>query len=111
SDEQMQTRGAPEARNAALTAFGSSNPSDATASMPPVSKKLFAKVARAVKSAAVPRFARKTFGRAPLVFSNSSERSRKRSKPEASRIGDNGSKVILASAGGSATGFTSRVAT
>src|SRR6266849_401852 len=39
-----------------------------TASIPPVSKKLFAKVARAVKSAGVPRLARKTFGRTPLSF-------------------------------------------
>ena len=36
--------------------------------MPPVSKKLLAKVARAVKSAGVPRLARKIFGRAPDVF-------------------------------------------
>ena len=35
--------------------------------MPPVSKKLLAKVARAVKSAGVPRLARNTFGRAPLL--------------------------------------------
>ena len=38
--------------------------------MPPVSKKLLAKVARAVKSAGVPRLARNTFGRAPVLFSN-----------------------------------------
>src|SRR6267154_6005486 len=48
-----------------------------TASIPPVSKKLFANVARAVKSAGVPRLARKTFGRTPLSFRISSDLFRK----------------------------------
>src|SRR6202011_306185 len=43
------------------------NASPAVASMPPAAKKFLAKVARAVKSAGVPRFARKIFGRAPVA--------------------------------------------
>src|SRR5579872_5083379 len=82
------------------------------ASIPPASKKLLAKVARAVKSAAVPRLARKTFGLAPLALKISSERSRKCSKGAASRSGDNGSNLILASSEDEgAAGFTARTAT
>src|SRR5581483_5674623 len=67
------------------------------ASMPPASKKLLAKVARAVKSAGAPRLARKTLGRAPFVLRSASDRSRKRSKGSASRIGDSASNLNLAS--------------
>src|SRR5579872_564561 len=82
------------------------------ASIPPASKKLLAKVARAVKSAAVPRLARKTFGRAPFVFRISSERSRNRSNPSASRIGGSGSNLNLASPYGARwIGLASRTAT
>ena len=55
---------------------GSAKPSLSMASMPPVSKKLLAKVARAVKSAGVPRLARNTLGRAPRAFSVASDLSR-----------------------------------
>src|ERR1700685_3955586 len=96
----MQASNAPEALNAAESAPGSVKPSEAIASMPPVSKKLLAKVARAVKSAAVPRLARKALGLVPFAFRISSERSRKYSKGAASRIGDNASNVILASSDG-----------
>ena len=64
---------APDPLNAVASAAGSAKPWVSIASMPPVSKKLLAKVARAVKSAAVPRLARKIFGRAPDVLSLSSD--------------------------------------
>src|SRR5579872_6672127 len=82
------------------------------ASIPPASKKLLAKVARAVKLVAVPRLARKTLGRAPLALRMSSERSRNRSNPSASRIGGSGSNLNLASPYGARwIGLASRTAT
>src|SRR5271156_4003024 len=108
----MHASAAPDALKATESADGSVRPSDPIVWIPPTSKKLLAKVARAVKSAGVPRLARKTFGRAPFVFRISSERSRKRSKGAASRIGDNASKVMAASLeGASATGLAARTAT
>src|ERR1700742_4654475 len=92
----MQAIGAPEVLKAAESSTGSAKPSDPTAWIPPVLNKLPAKVALAVKSAGVPRLARKTLGRAPVVFRISSERSRKRSIGAASRIGGNASNFILA---------------
>ncbi len=88
---------APEALNAAASAAGSAKPCVSIASMPPVSKKLLAKVARAVKSAAVPRLARKIFGRAPDALSFSSDLSRSASNGAASRIGASASNLNFAS--------------
>jgi len=72
-------------------------PSLSIASMPPVSKKLLAKVARAVKSAGVPRLARKTRGRVPLSFEIWSERLRRRSNGSARRFASSASNVTPAS--------------
>ena len=77
---------APEVLNAATIASRLAKPSLPTASMPPASKKFLAKVARAVKSASVPRLARKIFGRAPVCASMRSEASRSASNGSARRM-------------------------
>ena len=71
--------GVPLAANAAAIASRVAKPSLVTASIPPASKKFLANVARAEKSASVPRLARNTFGRDPLAASARSDASRSRS--------------------------------
>ena len=55
--------------------------------MPPASKKFRANMVRAMKSAELPRLARKIFGRDPVFFNARSEASRNASNGSDNRIG------------------------
>src|SRR5499427_5558387 len=106
SDEHRHASLAPEALNASIIASRLAKPSLPAASMPPAVKKFLAKLARAVKSAGVPRLARKIFGRAPVRASIPSEASRSASNGSARRMRGNGSNAN-AEGGDGATGATS----
>ena len=81
-----------------------------TASMPPASKKFLAKLARALKSAGLPRVARNTFGRAPVWAKILSDASRSCSNGSARRMRGSAAAVTAASSFGCAAGATSRTA-
>src|SRR5260370_37889890 len=97
SEEHRQARAMPDALNADARAGGLSL-SRFTASMPPAAKKLLANVARAVKSAGVPRLARKIFGRAPVRARNLSDASRSTSNGSAKQRAGIGHERFIAPA-------------
>ena len=98
------TNGSRASRAPRLTP--AAKPSLPAASMPPAAKKFLAKVARAVKSAGLPRLARKIFGRVPVRAHIRSEASRSASNGSARRMRGNGSNANVEGDDG-ATGATS----
>ncbi len=81
-----------------------------TAAMPPASKKFFAKVMRALKSAGVPSVAKNTCGRAPVAARILSEASRKASNGAARRMRGSATAVAAAAIPGGGNGAISKTA-
>src|SRR6266568_4676979 len=104
SEAHKQASLAPQALNDLIISSRLVEPSLPTASIPPASNRFLANVARAVKSAGLPRQARKIFARAPVASRKRSEASRNCSNGCASRRDGSAANVIAAQEGAGVTG-------